>query len=644
MNIIELVRLPIEEFKRELGKLNKEEYLLEINEMNILRHAFYALNIDVINYLTKNNLFDLEKELMNENFLRWIPFIPISEAIFNKQTIEKYLTEEKLNNYIEILNLINKKGIDIPKLSERQLRENLYNEEKRLAAFSEPLLSYLLNNKYLDCEYVIDNFDFIYENNNDYKTIEKIITNENFKPIISNEDRLSILLNNGNKFDVKNKIYNKFLLDLKNDYLKVNNLSQHFFEIKILKERIKKVLCSTKDEQLFKKIIKDFSKIKTIYKKDKNLKFDINNSIMEKLNILLYENFKNSFSFFNEDEMFLKRIMEKSVFKENPSFFYNQISANNFNILKYFKDLKTEEMRQYRVCWLYYYLSEKEDDKIRFICNERQGQGKEFFETLKCKSVESDLNLIFEESIFYIPVYFMSYEFYRNNKEYLRKYESLTKDDLLLTYLFNSKLSFSEIESNIKNIKGNESFDLKNLLTNFICKESEKDFKFLYEKSSSFEKIEFLRTCGIEEPTNFNTLEVMHNCILNNDMDFIKYEINKICNVNENDFVNFLNDIELYAKYNEGKKEAIFVITIIEDIFKIFELKESSDFLTIKNLKVHLEKLHERTIQYYAENIKWKKEDVIDFKSIKDQWVLMEKNMISKQIINKIKINTRNRL
>ncbi|HCJ8468875.1 TPA: hypothetical protein NV714_002636 [Escherichia coli] len=517
-------------------------------------------------------------------------------------------------------------------------------KKKRLAAFSEPLLSYLLNNKYLDCEYVIDNFDFIYENNNDYKTIEKIITNENFKPIISNEDRLSILLNNGNKFDVKNKIYNKFLLDLKNDYLKVNNLSQHFFEIKILKERIKKVLCSTKDEQLFKKIIKDFSKIKTIYKKDKNLKFDINNSIMEKLNILLYENFKNSFAFFNEDEMFLKKIMEKSVFKENPSFFYNQILANNFNILKYFKDLKTEEMRQCRVCWLYYYLSEKEDNKIRVICNERQGQEKEFFEALECKSVESDLNLIFEESIFNIPIYFMSYEFYRNNKEYLREYESLTKDDLLLTYLFNSKLSFSEIESNIKNIKGNECFDLKNLLKNFICKESKKDFKFLYEKSSSFEKIEFLRACGIEEPANFNTLEVMHNCILNNDMNFIKYEINKICNVNENDFVNFLNNIELYAKYNEGKKEAIFVITIIEDIFKIFELKESSDFLTIKNLKVHLEKLHERTIQYYAENRKWKKEDVIDFKSIEDQWVLMEKNMISKQIINKIEMNKRNRL
>lgn len=59
---------------------------------------------------------------------------------------------------------------------------------------------------------------------------------------------------------------------------------------------------------------------------------------------------------------------------------------------------------------------------------------------------------------------------------------------------------------------------------------------------------------------------------------------------------------------------------------------------------MHLEKLHERTIQYYEENKKWNKEDVIDFKSIEDQWVLMEKNMISKQIMNKIKINTRNRL
>lgn len=253
MNIIELVRLPIKEFRRELDKLSKEEYLLEINEMNILHHAFYALNIDVVNYLTENKIFDLEKELMKENFLEWIPFVPISEATFNKQTIEEYLTVEKLNNYIEILNFIKSNGIDIPKLSERQLRENLYNDEERLAAFSEPLLSYLLNNKYLDCEYVIDNFDFIYENNNDYKIIEKIITNENFKPIISNEDRMSILLDNGNKFDVKNKIYNKFLLDLKNDYLKRNNLSQHFFEIKILKEKIKKVLCSTKDEQLFKK-------------------------------------------------------------------------------------------------------------------------------------------------------------------------------------------------------------------------------------------------------------------------------------------------------------------------------------------------------------------------------------------------------
>lgn len=38
------------------------------------------------------------------------------------------------------------------------------------------------------------------------------------------------------------------------------------------------------------------------------------------------------------------------------------------------------------------------------------------------------------------------------------------------------------------------------------------------------------------------------------------------------------------------------------------------------------------------------KEDVIDFKSIEDQWVLMEKNMILKQIINKIEMNKRNRL
>lgn len=82
-----MVRLPIKEFRRELDKLSKEEYLLEINEMNILHHAFYALNIDVINYFRLNNLFDLEKELMKENFLGWIPFIPISESRFNKQNL-----------------------------------------------------------------------------------------------------------------------------------------------------------------------------------------------------------------------------------------------------------------------------------------------------------------------------------------------------------------------------------------------------------------------------------------------------------------------------------------------------------------------------------------------------------------------------
>lgn len=35
MNIIELVMLPIEEYKREL---NKEEYLLEVNEMRIFKY------------------------------------------------------------------------------------------------------------------------------------------------------------------------------------------------------------------------------------------------------------------------------------------------------------------------------------------------------------------------------------------------------------------------------------------------------------------------------------------------------------------------------------------------------------------------------------------------------------------------------
>lgn len=95
MDILKLVKIPIDEFRKEFEHLNNEKFNKTEDGLNILQWAFLANNINVIKYLYNNYPYDLKKELSasylkDENFknVTLATVLPFTYLVRNNPSIE----------------------------------------------------------------------------------------------------------------------------------------------------------------------------------------------------------------------------------------------------------------------------------------------------------------------------------------------------------------------------------------------------------------------------------------------------------------------------------------------------------------------------------------------------------------------------
>lgn len=301
-------------------------------------------------------------------------------------------------------------------------------------------------------------------------------------------------------------------------------------------------------------------------------------------------------------------------------------------------------MKEFRVSWLYHYLSSVEDRKICEMYQNKQGV-KIFHNDISVESnaVISDLNLKIDKSIFETPVNYLAVNNYRPNI----KIEDDSKESkyVLLTSLFNSKLTFDEINEAVRKIEGNADFDVRALVKEYISNDKE-EFGFLYEESSSFDKNSLLKDCGIAEPEHFKLVKVLHNMIMTDDKDFINYSLNKIEGFNKSDFHQFLNTLSSYDHYigieadggGDFNKEVLFIKNAQDEIFDIIASTKGQTLFFNTEVKEEMQNLYRSTFGRHLHNVKGEGviQDIVKSSNFEESWNLLEKRIIVEHIANDV--------
>ena len=143
MDILKLVKLPIDEFRKEFEHLDNEKFTETENELNILQWAFLANNMNVIKYLCNNYPYDLKKEL-SASYLKDENFKNVTLATVLPFTYLVRNNPEEINfeDYKETISFAKENDILINVLSKKELTQVLYNEQTRL--FNKNFFEYVL--------------------------------------------------------------------------------------------------------------------------------------------------------------------------------------------------------------------------------------------------------------------------------------------------------------------------------------------------------------------------------------------------------------------------------------------------------------------------------------------------------------------
>jgi len=146
----------------------------------------------------------------------------------------------------------------------------------------------------------------------------------------------------------------------------------------------------------------------------------------------------------------------------------------------------------------------------------------------------------------------------------------------ILNTIFQSKLTFEEIEQSLREIKGNESFLLRNVLTDTL--DSSEEWSYLYNYASSMEKINFLKEKGIKEPECYDALKTLKNVILCDDNDYKHYILEKSFDFDEDVINSFVHNIGMSINNTSVNLERniIFFEDTINSIFDFIAMDSLS--------------------------------------------------------------------
>ena len=629
MKIVEHINLPLEQFKNYFESLNNiDKFTCTEDGWNVLQWSLYKCNPEVSKYLLNQYKYDLRSEtsLICNNggtLLQMLPFVYMHEDNIHKINVDDYkamltlLVENKIIiepfSYKELSKWFGNKIANIFNPDFFQvILENNYISNKTLNQLLPKLMLTNIKGFFISKEIaklVIekDNFIPVVNNINDFikicENLENIKNLSEEKLNIFTDKVLSSFLNN-------NKMNVKFIKDLHLAIVKqklINNEREKNnpdldIEVESALYKGLSITNSYAIQLLLYTVICDFQKEKT---QMADIEIPFNNEILDLIiknkDISLYTEVKNKV----EDPLFSQRFekaIEKSLlanptynfdirdyekfnnrwnedFSDEVLFNANEIIQYGVDILKAFEDHNTPLAYKIRCNWLAYYLSIHEEIKIDTSLSEYTELNhymKQDFNFIDIM-VKRNLNLIIDSKVIETPINTINhYKLYRTNV--IEKPSDIENNTYgLLKIILNSKMSFSEINKVISEIKGNEDFNVEFVIKTFIKKNSKSDLSFLIYEASSTEKLELLLNNGVKFPEKMDEVKVLHNIILNNDETFFdKIGLNKK-EISTESLEIFLRNMACYNIKSSDRGEDFKRMLMENNVYKtLFELMENN--------------------------------------------------------------------
>lgn len=632
MDILKLVKLPIDEFRKEFEYLDNEKFTETENDLNILQWAFLANNMNVIKYLCNNYPYDLKKELSasylkDENFknVTLATVLPFTYLVRNNPD------EINFEDYKETISFAKENDILINVLSKKELTQVLYNEQTRL--FNKNFFEYVLNEGYMGEDLINDLLPALISMN-DKSTIiptgiaELIISKKDFIPSINTVAGFVTIMENLDRLtNLSKNVVDDFRKNVISSFKRLNNIqSENDLELVVIEYKLSGIKNKSMRRELHKKgSLYENSRINTnkigtglrlnllleeIHPNREDF-FPVNKKILELINDI--QDVTICFNLRSKD-INVEKIIEKQIENflllprsnyefeakgvvlerwkshENMSMrFTEDIINNHENILKKLENNSTNSINQFRCDWLYYYLATLEENKLLNLFHKD-----EYIRTLSIKvesdfikeMIENDLNLIINEKVLTSIINSIN-----GNKDYYRVNVIENESDLnrnefgLLKTIFNSKMTLSEINENFAKIKGNENINIQEIIKNTI-KNNEIDFSFLINEANSMEKLNLLLDNGIKYPEKINGTKFLHNIVLNKDLEFIDKMWSKNPEINENTISAFLRNITCYSESNYNQYEIRNALIINEMYKNMFDFIDNKYPELINNEKI----------------------------------------------------------
>lgn len=634
-----------------------------------------------------------------------VPLYIIKDAINMNAPLSYFTQDGLFEKYVECFEILKKYNVQPKKLSYKELYENYLigmNSSNAWKDFhpahvkfwaritSEPLMTFFKENDLFDNStlmeilsyhsHVINSIkeDHIMRTNNSTSyepEKDDIKINLLMKKIMQYPDfyfeninleslvRLGLFLFKGTDLGMTKEEMININKKAAISYMQENNINEEELKCEMLLHRIKDRSGQVQfvDKNQLTKIKDEYELILTAsfpFLLDKNIK--ITEGYKEKIksfkNIHLYNLLIKDNKDINDKKTFITDIVKQ---------LNDEITNYKSEILDLMHDVNEPELIRFKSISILSYLMDKEEEKFIKIYEEKYQvtlkKDAELFNDdnfknkiaakVDSKMLKSSINdcygshygRAFSDLNALSWGKFGGYEEYESDNAEFKK-RPLSEKNItysLLKTIFQSKLTLEEIEASLREIKGCESFVLKDVLIETLS--SHENWNFLYSYASSMDKIEFLKENKIEEQEQYNPLKVLKNIILCDDKEYVKYILNKSADFDEKTINSFIYNIgtSISNTSKNLERNILFFEDTINSVFDFIALDLSSQ-KKFKNIELFIQEAKKYN-EYYAgkevliRNIEQGgakvSEDiealVKDFMSIDEKFIAMEKKILS---------------
>lgn len=588
------------DFKKYFEEKQLEDKLEEKEDgLNIFQWALCQMNYEVIHFLMDYG-YDLETEL-NTVIMKSMPLNKVLPAIsLFKEThgvFSKKIKTADFDSYKKIIELCNKEQISFEPISREDIKRANVKDYQKVNFITYLEYGIALKNNCFDDDVLLSFIDlFLHKNINAVsvfnETLKKLRDNDSFVLDFLEYSKLFTWLSDVKESPIRNNTIRELAQALmkSEEVSDINKLKQLMFKDILLRftaSPLSKIMdvvnkfdgnSNVPDICLNHELISDI--LSNMEKKEQQIilplrhalkryseiieikpELEKHNEILALLNEKMY--YKNYI--FNNYNIKDFRYENRNCWVENGyngNNVYFDIFPDNTKILKLLENKKNKAIDLFCNSLFYAYLQLAEDIKIDRLFKKSKhislSEANYDYNTADIhEKLAENLSVDFNKGLFKEKVQVIFNSTYNSN--YITSRNDFEDNaNRIIKHIFNSKLTLSEIEQEIKKVSVNKNLSLQNIVSDYLMEEKGlRDLSFLYNEANSIEKIALLNANGIAEPVMYNGVNVLHNLSMNEDEEYKKVILTKNIKITEQDLLVFMRNIGVWS-YAGGKTGSVY--------------------------------------------------------------------------------------